>query len=70
MSADLYSRAFRRCLRRFIAERRKLVLIVSDNVKTIQATEKALKKSLDNSEVKADLERDRIEWKFNLERDP
>jgi len=39
------------------------VLIVSDNAKTFQATEKALKKLFDFPEVKADLERDRIEWK-------
>ena len=65
---DLSTGTFRCCLRRFIAKRGMPVLIVQDNVKTFQATEKALKKLFDHPEVKADLERDQIEWKFNLER--
>ena len=67
---DLSAAAFRRCLRRFIARNGTPVLIVSDNAKTFQATEKALTRLFDHPEVKADLERDRIEWKFNLERAP
>ena len=67
---DLSTGTFRCCLRRFIAKRGMPVLIVQDNVKTFQATEKALKKLFDHPEVKADLEQDRIEWKFNLERTP
>ena len=67
---DLSTGTFKRCLRRFIAKRGMPVLIVSDNAKTFQATEKALKKLFDHPEVKADLERDRIEWKFNIERAP
>ena len=55
---------------RFIAKIGMPVLIVSDNAKTFQATEKALKKLFDHPEVKADLERDRIEWELNLERAP
>ena len=62
---DLSAGTFRRCLRRFIAKRGMPVLIVSDIAKTFQVTEKALKKLFDYPEVKADLERDRIEWKFN-----
>ena len=67
---DLSTGTFRRCLRRFIAKRGMPVLIVSDNAKTFQETEKALKKLFDYPEVKADLERDRIGWQFNLERAP
>ena len=61
---DLSTGTFRRSFRRFIAKRGMPVLIVSDNAKTFQATEKAPKKLFDHPEVKADLERDRIEWKF------
>ena len=67
---DLSTGAFRRCLRRFVARRGTPVLIVSDIAKTFQATERALKKLLNHPEVRADLERDKIEWKFNLERAP
>ena len=67
---DLSTGTFRRCLRRFIAKRGMPVLIVSDNAKTFQETEKALKKLFDYPEVKADLERDLIGWQFNLERAP
>ena len=63
---DLSTGTFRRCLQRFIAKRGMPVLIVSDIAKTFQVTEKALKKLFDHPEVKVDLERDRIEWKFNL----
>ena len=45
-------------------------LIVSDNTKTFQATEKALNEFFNHPEVRADLEYTRIEWKFNLERAP
>ena len=41
--------------------------IVSDNAKTFQTTEKALNGLFNHPEVRGDLERDRIEWKFNLE---
>ena len=39
---DLSSATFRRCLRRFTARQGLPTLIVSDNAKTFQATEKAL----------------------------
>ena len=67
---DLSAEALRRCLRKFAARRGMPVLIVTDNAKTFQATEKALRKLFDHLEISADLERDRIEWKFNLERAP
>ena len=44
---DLSTETFRRCLRRFIAKRGMPMLIVSDNAKTFQETEKALKKLFD-----------------------
>ena len=67
---DLSAAAFRRCLRRFVARYESPTLIVSDNAKTFPATEKALNKLFNHREIKADLEYERIEWKFNLERAP
>jgi len=67
---DLSTATFRRCLRRFIARNGTPVLIVSDNAKTFQATQKALTRLFNHPEVRADLERDKIEWKFNLKRAP
>ena len=57
-------------LRRFVARYGSPALIVSDNAKTFQATEKALNKLLNHPEIEADLEYERTEWKFNLERAP
>ena len=45
-------------------------LIVSDNAKTFQATEKALNELFNHPEVRTDLEHMRVEWRFNLERAP
>ena len=67
---DLSADAFRRALRRFVARRGAPSLIVSDNAKTFQATEKALNKLVENSAVRDDLDNLRVEWKFNLERAP
>ena len=67
---DLSTATFRRCLQRFIARNGTPALIVSDNAKTFQATQKALTRLFSHPEVRADLERDKIEWKFNLERAP
>lgn len=67
---DLSSEAFRRALRRFSARRGTPTLIVSDNAKTFQATERALNNLFSHPEVASDLERQRIEWRFNLERAP
>ena len=61
---------FRRALRRFAARRGTPTLIVSDNAKTFQATEKALINLFKNPEVACELDRKRIEWRFNLERAP
>ena len=67
---DLSSEAFRRALRRFSARRGTPTLIVSDNAKTFQATEKALNNLFSHPEVASELDRQRIEWRFNLERSP
>ena len=58
---DLFTGAFRRCLRKFTARNGTPALIVSDNAKTFHATEKALTKLFNHPEVRADLQRDRIE---------
>lgn len=67
---DLSAEAFRRALRRFAARRGTPTLIVSDNAKTFQATEKALNKLFSHPEVASELDRKKIEWRFNLERAP
>ena len=67
---DLSAAAFRRCLRRFTARHGTPALIVSDNARTFQATEKALNELFNHPEVRADLGNMRVEWKFNLERAP
>ena len=58
---DLSAREFRCCLRRFVARYGSPALIISYNAKTFQATEKALNKLFNHSEIKADLEYERIE---------
>ena len=67
---DLSAAAFRRCLRRFTARHGTPALIVFDNTKTFQASEKALNELFNHPEVRADLGNMRVEWKFNLERAP
>ena len=67
---DLTAEAFRRALRRFAARRGTPTLIVSDNAKTFQATEKALINLFKHPDVACELDRKRIEWRFNLERAP
>ena len=67
---DLTAEAFRRALRRFAARRGTPTLIVSGNAKTFQATEKALINLFKHPEVACELDRKRIEWRFNLERAP
>ena len=67
---DLSAAAFRRCLRRFTARHGTPALIVSDNTKTFQATEKALYELFNHPEVRADLGNMRVAWKFNLGRAP
>ena len=70
MVRDLSTATFVRCLRRFAARRGTPTLIVSDNAKTFKATEKVLRKLYDNPEVRAHLENERVEWRYNLERAP
>ena len=48
---DLSAAAFRRCLRRFTAKNGMPSLIVSDNAKTFQATEKALNELFNHPEI-------------------
>ena len=67
---DLAAATFVRCLRRFAARRGTPTLIVSDNAKTFKASEKVLRKLYDHPEVRAYLENERIEWRYNLERAP
>ena len=67
---DLTAEAFRRALRRFAARRGTPTLIVSDNAKTFQATEKTLINLFKHPEIACELDRKRIEWRFNLERAP
>ena len=67
---DLSAEAFKRPLRRFASRRGIPVLIVSDNAKTFQATNKALKSPFRNPKVANELENAKTEWRFNLERAP
>ena len=61
---------FVRCLRRFVARRSTPSLMVSDNAKTFKATARALEKLYRSGETQGFLEKNRIEWRFNLERAP
>ena len=70
LTTDLTAHTFRRYLRRFVARRWVPALIVSDNAKQFKATAKALEQLFSNPEVRHDLDTQKIEWKFNLERAP
>ena len=67
---DLSVETFKRCLRRFTARRGVPALIVPDNAKTFKGTEKAIGALLRDPQVREDMENQRIEWRFNLERAP
>ena len=67
---EMSAEAFKRCLRKFTARRGMPSLIVSDNAKTFQATEKDLNKLFYHPEIKSYFNNAKIEWKFNLERAP
>ena len=67
---DLTPPAFRRCLRRFTAARGTPSMIISDNAKTFKAVSKSFKQLFSHPEVRSDLEVQRIQWRFNLERAP
>ncbi len=45
-------------------------LIISHNAKTFKAAEKAVSQLYGSQEVRAYLENNKSEWKFNLERAP
>ena len=57
-------------MRRFSARRGTPSLIVSDNAKTFKAAHKYVEKYLTDPDVRAHLEVNRIEWRFNLARAP
>ena len=61
---------FRLCLRKFTARRGTPTLIVSDNAQTFKGTEKELRRLYAHPQVRADLDNQRMEWRFNLERAP
>ena len=67
---NMSTTAFIRCLRKFAARRGSPALIVSDNAKTFKSANKVLKKLNDDHEVASHLVKNRIEWRFNLERAP
>ena len=67
---DLSTGAFIKAFRRFAGRRGTPVLIISDNAKTFEAADKALKKLYNHPEVANELSSKMIEWKFNLERAP
>ena len=67
---EMSAQAFKCCLRKFTARWGIPKLIVSDNAKTFQATEKDLSKLFDHPETRSYFNNVRIEWKFNLERAP
>ena len=58
------------CLKRFISRRGLPNLIVSDNAKTSESTEKELTAILDNPEVQDYFTGKRIKWQYNLARAP
>ncbi|XP_028512935.1 uncharacterized protein LOC110232368 [Exaiptasia diaphana] len=67
---DMSVESFRRCLRKFTATRGIPGLIVTDNAKTFQGTEKALRELFNHPQVQADLTNMRTEWRFNLPKAP
>jgi hypothetical protein len=67
---DLSAATCHRALRRFSARRGTPSLIVSDNAKTFKAAAKAIEKLQNHPEIKNDLDKMHIEWRFNLERAP
>lgn len=58
---DLEVQSFLRCFRRFTAKRGTPVLMISENAKT---TGKNLKQLYDHPEVRAELQRKKINWKL------
>ena len=71
LTTDLSATTFIR-LRKFAVRRGTPALIIADNAKTFKATSKAtqLTRLGEDSEVVAHLTKNRIEWRFNLERAP
>ena len=70
LTRDLNAKSFLCALRRFAARRGTPALIVSDNAKTFKAANKYVIRLFEDVEVKAYLEENMIEWKFNLDRAP
>ena len=67
---DLSTPTFLRCLRKFSARRGTPALIVSDNAKTFKGAWKEIRTLFRHPEVRAELEKKGIEWRFNIARDP
>jgi hypothetical protein len=58
------------CLRRFTARNGVPTMTVSDKAKTFKATERALTKLFGSLKMRAYLENNKLEWRFNLEKPP
>ena len=67
---NLFTKAFMKCLRRFISRAARPCLIISDNAKTFKAAAKLIKDMHEDDEVKGHLADNRIEWQLNLEKFP
>ena len=66
----LNASTFMNCLRRFTARNGVHTMIVSDNAKTFKVTERALTKLFGSLKVRAYLENNKLERRFNLEKAP
>ena len=67
---DVSTPTFLRCLRKFTARRGTPALIVSDNAKTFKGAEKEMRTLFRHPEVRAELDNQGIEWRFNIARAP
>ena len=56
---------FRRCLRRFTTRRGVPQVMVFDNAKMFQATEKGVRELFNHTEIQQYCDSHRLEWQFN-----
>ena len=70
LTPNLTTAAFIRCLRRFVARRGIPQLFISDNAKTFKAASAQLAKIFSDPDTISFMLRQKIEWKFNLEKAP
>ena len=70
LTSDSKAPEFIKTLNEFVARRGTPKLIISDNKRTFNATKKWLSTILQNYELNEYLVNQRIEWRFNLARDP